>query len=97
MELVINVRDYPQIMNDYGVQGPVLSFSKTSDYNDIMYPTWANHEGGPAIQLYPTGLGKWHQMRQVLNEAAIKYPWSKKKTMAFFRGSRTSDESELKI
>lgn len=29
MELVINVRDYPQVMENYGPQGPVLSFSKT--------------------------------------------------------------------
>lgn len=95
MELVINVRDYPQIMEHYGPQGPVLSFSKTSDYKDIMYPAWSFHEGGPAISLYPTGLGRWDLLRDSLNNAADKYPWSKKKTMAFFRGSRTSDERKF--
>lgn len=51
MELVINVRDYPQIMEGYGSQGPVFSFSKTKDYKDIMYPAWSFFEGGPAIKL----------------------------------------------
>lgn len=55
MEIIINVRDYPQVMPNYGHQGPVLSFSKTKDYLDIFYPTWSFHEGGPAIKLYPTG------------------------------------------
>lgn len=45
MELVINVRDYPQVMEHYGAQGPVLSFSKTVDYKDIMYPAWSFYEG----------------------------------------------------
>lgn len=58
MELVINTRDWPQIHKGYGLFGPVFSFSKTAEYNDIMYPAWAFWEGGPAISLYPTGIGK---------------------------------------
>lgn len=57
MDLVINTRDYPQIHKEYGDFGPVFSFSKTSDYYDIMYPVWAFWEGGPAIELYPMGMG----------------------------------------
>lgn len=58
IELVINTRDWPQIHKGFGHFGPVFSFSKTSEYNDIMYPAWAFWEGGPAISLYPTGIGK---------------------------------------
>lgn len=57
MDLVVNTRDWPQIHKEYGLFGPVFSFSKTSDYYDIMYPAWAFWEGGPAIELYPTGIG----------------------------------------
>lgn len=46
MELIINCRDYPQISSFYGPQGPVLSFSKTKEYLDIMYPVWSFYEGG---------------------------------------------------
>ena len=28
---------------------PVFSFSKTSEYWDIMYPAWTFWEGGPAL------------------------------------------------
>lgn len=94
MELVINVRDYPQILPTYGPQGPVLSFSKTSEYLDIMYPAWSFYEGGPAIKLYPTGLGRFDILRKTLSQAADQYPWKKKKSKAFFRGSRTSDERD---
>lgn len=94
MELVINVRDYPQIYPNHGPQGPVLSFSKTKEYLDIMYPAWSFYEGGPAIKLYPTGLGRYDLLRESLNKAAEKYPWEKKKSKAFFRGSRTSDERD---
>lgn len=57
MEFIVNTRDWPQIHKQYGVFGPVFSFSKTSDYHDIMYPAWAFWEGGPAISLYPRGIG----------------------------------------
>ena len=97
IELVINVRDYPQILPHYGPQGPVLSFSKTEEFLDIMYPAWSFYEGGPAIKLYPTGLGRFDLLRESLTNAADKYSWKKKKTKAFFRGSRTSDERDSLI
>lgn len=62
IEFVINTRDWPQIHKGYGLFGPVFSFSKTDEYNDIMYPAWAFWEGGPAISLYPTGIGKIRQI-----------------------------------
>lgn len=97
MELVINVRDYPQILPHYGRQGPVLSFSKTDSYNDIMYPAWSFYEGGPAIKLYPTGLGRWDKHRESLSAAAERFQWSEKEPKAFFRGSRTSDERDALV
>lgn len=94
MEIVINVRDYPQIHHQYGPQGPVLSFSKTNQYKDIMYPAWSFREGGPAIKLFPTGLGRFDLLRELLSKAAEEFPWNKKLSKAFFRGSRTSDERD---
>lgn len=55
-EMVINTRDWPQAYRNYA--RPVFSFSKTAEYADIMYPAWAFWEGGPAIGLYPKGIGK---------------------------------------
>ncbi len=89
-ELIINCRDWPQVHTDWGVRGPVFSFSKTDKYQDIMYPAWSFWEGGPAISTYPTGLGRWDLMREKLHQAALKHPWPDKKGRAFFRGSRTS-------
>ncbi|XP_055639482.1 O-glucosyltransferase rumi homolog [Toxorhynchites rutilus septentrionalis] len=96
IEMIINCRDWPQINRHWGQQEklPVLSFSKTDEYFDIMYPTWGFWEGGPAISLYPTGLGRWDQHRVSIKEAAQSWPWEKKKNQAFFRGSRTSDERD---
>jgi protein glucosyltransferase len=67
---------------------------QTSDYYDIMYPTWGFWEGGPAIKLYPQGLGRWDKHRTSLKAAADKWPWEHKKPVAFFRGSRTSSERD---
>lgn len=58
VEFILNTRDWPQIHKNYGQFGPVFSFSKTVDYHDIMYPAWAFWEGGPAISLYPRGIGE---------------------------------------
>jgi EGF-domain serine glucosyl/xylosyltransferase len=41
MDIIINVRDYPQINQHFGSAGPVLSFSKTNEYKDILYPAWS--------------------------------------------------------
>lgn len=95
IELIINVRDWPQVNRNWGQpQGPVFSFSKTSEYLDIMYPNWSFWEGGPAIKLYPSGLGRWDLHRESITEAANAFPWAKKRPMGFFRGSRTSSERD---
>ncbi|KAB7494918.1 O-glucosyltransferase rumi-like protein [Armadillidium nasatum] len=94
MEFVINTRDYPQVPRHYGSRKPVFSFSKTKDYLDITYPAWTFWEGGPAISIYPTGLGRWDKFRKSIQEEAEKWPWSKKKELVFFRGSRTSLERD---
>ncbi|XP_014203641.1 O-glucosyltransferase rumi homolog [Copidosoma floridanum] len=94
VSLVINVRDYPQSSKHFGEPLPVFSFSKTPQYYDIMYPAWAFWEGGPAISLYPRGLGRWDLHRKSLKEAGERVPWEDKETRAFFRGSRTSSERD---
>lgn len=95
MEMVINVRDYPQVPKWMEPTIPVFSFSKTSEYHDIMYPAWTFWEGGPAVwPLYPTGLGRWDLFREDLLRSAAQWPWEKKNSTAYFRGSRTSPERD---
>ncbi|XP_041061253.1 protein O-glucosyltransferase 1 isoform X4 [Carcharodon carcharias] len=95
MEFVLNVRDYPQVPHWMKPVRPVFSFSKTSEYYDIMYPAWTFWEGGPAVwPIYPTGLGRWDLMRMELKVSAEKWPWEKKVSKGFFRGSRTSSERD---
>uniref|UniRef100_A0A672SGI7 Glycosyl transferase CAP10 domain-containing protein n=1 Tax=Sinocyclocheilus grahami TaxID=75366 RepID=A0A672SGI7_SINGR len=95
LEVVINVRDYPQVPGWVQPVLPVLSFSKTADYQDIMYPAWTFWEGGPAVwPIYPTGLGRWDLMRDDLKKSAARWPWKKKNPKGFFRGSRTSSERD---
>jgi len=93
-EFVVNVRDWPQA-SKHGPPLPVFSFSKVpSDHWDIMYPAWAFWAGGPAINLYPRGLGRWDLLRESLTSAAEDNPWENKQDKAFFRGSRTSGERD---
>ncbi|XP_042197681.1 protein O-glucosyltransferase 1 isoform X1 [Callorhinchus milii] len=95
MEFVLNVRDYPQVPGWVQTTRPVFSFSKNADYHDIMYPAWTFWEGGPAVwPIYPTGLGRWDLMRKELQLSAEKWPWDKKISKGFFRGSRTSSERD---
>ncbi|CAL8406791.1 unnamed protein product [Arctogadus glacialis] len=95
MEMVINVRDYPQAPGWVQPTFPVLSFSKTADYQDIMYPAWTFWEGGPAVwPIYPTGLGRWDLMRDDLERSSAQWPWKNKDPKGFFRGSRTSAERD---
>ncbi|XP_037805322.1 O-glucosyltransferase rumi homolog [Lucilia sericata] len=95
MDFILNTRDYPQVHSKFGNQmRPVLSFSKTADYLDIMYPAWTFWAGGPAISLHPTGIGRWDLHRDKIIKAAEKLEWSSKESKAFFRGSRTSDERD---
>lgn len=95
LEMVVNVRDYPQVPKWVEPTLPVFSFSKTPDYQDIMYPAWTFWEGGPAVwPIYPTGLGRWDLMRDDLKNSAARWPWKKKESKGFFRGSRTSAERD---
>ncbi|EGW13243.1 KTEL motif-containing protein 1 [Cricetulus griseus] len=82
MEMVINVRDYPQVPKWMEPTIPVFSFSKTSEYHDIMYPAWTFWEGGPAVwPLYPTGLGRWDLFREDL----LRYLFNFRGVAASFR------------
>ena len=97
MDLFINVRDYPQVGKYFDSQNqfPIFSFSKdTKDYCDITYPAWTYWSGGPALDIYPTGIGRWDLQRESLIREQSKLPWSKKESKAFFRGSRTSSERD---
>lgn len=95
MEFVINTRDWPQISSRQQPI-PVFSFSKVrGQSHDIMYPAWTFWEGGPAVwPIYPTGLGRWDEQREIIPRAAKNWPWEKKKNKGFFRGSRTSSERD---
>ncbi|CAG0896988.1 unnamed protein product [Darwinula stevensoni] len=96
-EFVVNDYDWPKVPLHH-TPVPVFSFSKTGEYLDILYPAWSFWAGGPAISLYPTGLGRpvdaWDEHRASLSAAAEKWPWRKKKSQGFFRGSRTSSERD---
>ncbi|KAM4602276.1 protein O-glucosyltransferase 1 [Polymixia lowei] len=95
LEMVVNVRDYPQVPGWVQPTFPVFSFSKTADYQDIMYPAWTFWEGGPAVwPIYPTGLGRWDLMRDELKKSAAQWSWKRKESKGFFRGSRTSPERD---
>ncbi|KAM8903346.1 protein O-glucosyltransferase 1 [Spinachia spinachia] len=95
LEMVVNVRDYPQVPTWVQPTLPVFSFSKTGDYQDIMYPAWTFWEGGPAVwPIYPTGLGRWDLMRDDLKKSSARWPWKQKESKGFFRGSRTSPERD---
>ena len=104
-ELVVNTRDWPQLHSSqqlvpvfsfsktqqYSVRSDVVTPDNilTPPAQDIMYPVWAFWCGGPAISLYPRGLGRWDQHRTSLGEAAEAWPWDQKLDTAMFRGSRT--------
>ncbi|CAH1102658.1 unnamed protein product [Psylliodes chrysocephalus] len=94
VEFILNTRDWPQIHKTHRLVAPVFSFSKTADYYDIMYPAWAFWEGGPAISLYPRGIGRWDIHRKQLGFLGNSTNWSDKMSKVFFRGSRTSAERD---
>lgn len=95
LEFVINTHDWPFINRHfYPKPVPLLSFSKTSDHQDIYFPAWTFWAGGPAIKKYPTGLGRWDQMRDKLVASSNAWTWDGKLDQAFFRGSRTSSERD---
>ncbi|VDM39040.1 unnamed protein product [Toxocara canis] len=84
LEFVLNVHDPPQIRSDRPAL-PVFSFSKDSSHLDILYPAWSFWSGGPAISLYPTGIGRWNETIE-----ADSVEWERRNAIAFFRGSRTN-------
>ena len=59
-----------------------------------MYPVWAFWCGGPAISLYPRGLGRWDQHMVSIGAAGQDTAWPHKLDTAMFRGSRTSGERD---
>ena len=95
-EFVVNFHDWPQVPThgrSLQDQPPVFSFSKSPQtHSDILYPAWSFHCGGPALDLYPTGVGEWDKMRHRI--AASASDWDSKEEVAFFRGSRTSSERD---
>lgn len=72
-------------------------FSQTDEFSDIMYPAWSFWSGGPAIKIYPTGLGRWDLHYVSMIQESENWPWSKKNISAFFRGSRTNSERDALI
>lgn len=95
-EFLLNTRDWPQTVSWQSKKFPIFSFSKViKDNVDIMYPAWTFWEGGPAVwPIYPNGLGRWDEQMKIIPKEANKWPWNKKATKAFFRGSRTSGERD---
>ncbi|PAA89809.1 hypothetical protein BOX15_Mlig032342g3, partial [Macrostomum lignano] len=96
VEFVINVADYPLVPETPLRPAPVMSFSKSDGrHRDILYPTWSFSQGGPCLHpIYSNGIGDWNGTRQQLLAAAQAHPWSNKTDVAFFRGSRTSQERD---
>eukprot|EP00095_Tigriopus_kingsejongensis_P001991 maker-scaffold1340_size46339-snap-gene-0.9 protein:Tk01991 transcript:maker-scaffold1340_size46339-snap-gene-0.9-mRNA-1 annotation:"o-glucosyltransferase rumi homolog" len=95
IELVVNNHDWPFMHKQFEKRPlPLFSFSKTHDYYDITYPAWTFWAGGPALAIYPQGIGRWDLMRETLLDRAQTWPWDRKQDIAFFRGSRTSSERD---
>ncbi|CAG0898901.1 unnamed protein product [Cyprideis torosa] len=88
LEFVLNDYDWPRVHVNTRRKAkvetsplPVFSFSKTLDYHDIIYPAWSFWAGGPAISLYPKGIGRWNQLREQITESSKEFPWEKKKSI----------------
>ncbi|BES90238.1 o-glucosyltransferase rumi [Nesidiocoris tenuis] len=93
-QLVINFHDWPQVNKHFNQLLPVFSFSKTDEFFDIMYPAWSFWKGGPALSLYPKGIGRWDEFYEKLVQKSKIWTWNKKKNLGFFIGSRTSSERD---
>ena len=93
IEFVLNVNDHPKVPK-YNQPIPLFSFSKSNAELDILYPAWSFWSGGPAIQTEPRGIGRWDLKIELLKKAQLLTPWSDKRDLAFFRGSRTSSERD---
>lgn len=59
-----------------------------------MYPAWSFWKGGPALSLYPKGIGRWDEFYEKLVQKSKIWTWNKKKNLGFFIGSRTSSERD---
>ncbi|KAH8295135.1 hypothetical protein KR018_007704, partial [Drosophila ironensis] len=95
VEFVLNVCDWPKVHFLSGLSGPVFSYSTTALHLDIMCPAWSFWTiSGPLLQHYPHGLGRWDWMRKHLAAKAARIPWQSKKSVGFFRGSRSSTERD---
>ncbi|XP_015795951.1 protein O-glucosyltransferase 1 [Tetranychus urticae] len=95
LEMVINVRDWPVTVKGDS-RMPIMSFSRDDSYNnDILYPAWSFWSGGPAIDQYPTGIGRFDLLTRSI--VASSPPWNQKTEVCFFRGSRTSADRDWLI
>ncbi len=96
MELLLNPADNPLVYKGdaASAQLPVFSFSVDGQYGDIMYPAWTFWSGGPAISLYPRGLGRFDIKRDSIIAAGATKPWDGRKDLAFFRGARTTPQRD---
>ncbi|KNC87174.1 hypothetical protein SARC_00702 [Sphaeroforma arctica JP610] len=94
VEFVLNERDYPMITAQSEVALPVFSFSRNSRFLDIMYPNWSFFKGGPCVKTEPGCLGRWDLKIESMSRSADRYPWVEKLELAFFRGSRTSNQRD---
>ena len=77
----------------YGVSANA-SYNARSSYGDIMYPAWTFWSGGPAISLYPRGLGRFDIKRDSIIAAGVAKPWAARKGLGFFRGARTTPQRD---
>ncbi|XP_053204522.1 O-glucosyltransferase rumi homolog [Panonychus citri] len=95
IEMIINVRDWP-VTSKRDTRLPIFSFSRDDSYNnDILYPAWSFWSGGPAIEQYPTGIGRFDLLTRSIVSSSPN--WESKEDKCFFRGSRTSSDRDWLI
>ncbi|KAF8373611.1 hypothetical protein PRIPAC_80040, partial [Pristionchus pacificus] len=93
-EFVLNDFDNPKLTKRARPL-PLFSFSKKEDdYWDILYPAWSFHSGGPAISIYPSGIGNWSETKEELSKYSSSHPWSTRESRGFFIGSRTNHQRD---
>lgn len=72
VSLTPNLATHPPLQRTPPAPVPVLSFSKTPAYSDIMYPAWTFWEGGPSVMPFePRGLGRWDLKREALHQRCV--------------------------
>ncbi|GMT25037.1 hypothetical protein PFISCL1PPCAC_16334, partial [Pristionchus fissidentatus] len=96
-EFVLNDFDTPKLTK-VARPLPLFSFSKKEgEYWDIVYPAWSFHKGGPAISLYPSGIGHWNETREALMKYSSSKPWPSRQSRGFFIGSRTNTQRDALV